>query len=147
MRRQELEQALERVWDSYEDVVQAAGELSNEQLEGRVPFFGGREIAVRNMLYMMVTHPREHTVHLTKILQKTGTPGAHPTESLLILGQIAESLGALEGLLARASDADLDQEFEGDSIRRVLEHVASTQQGYSQRIRAYLEGTSAPAAS
>ena len=108
--------------------------LADEKLEQRVAL-GQRETALRNILYQMVVHPREHTVHLSKVLQATASAHARPTEAQLIVEQASQSLGTLLGLLARLTDEDLDREFEGHSLRKVLEHLATAHGSYLKGIK------------
>ncbi len=122
MSKEQTIQLIQDVTNVYQQCMMEAASLTNEQLDKVVPV-GKREIPARTVLYNMVAHPREHSIHLQKILQKTGSPASQPSEAQLILSAAAESFGALSGLVARTSDADLDKEFDGHSLRKVLEHV------------------------
>jgi hypothetical protein len=135
MERQTTEALYSKVLESFQDLYQQAAGLTDQQLDQRVPAFGGREVGVRQLLYQCMSHAREHSVHLNKILQQTGAPGAQPSEAQLILVQVAEALGALHGALARLSDADLDRQYEEHTPRKVLEHVAATASNYARYIR------------
>ncbi len=88
---------------------------------------------VRFMFYRIVAHEVEHTVHLTKTLQALGV---HQTEAQIILRDLQEARGKLEGLLAGLADADLDRD-PGDGqwpLRKVLEHIIETEDSYAGRI-------------
>ncbi len=122
MSKDQTTQLIQDVAMVYLQCLLEATSLTNEQLDKVVPV-GKREIPARTILYNMVAHPREHSIHLQKILQKTGSPASQPSEAQLILSEAAESFGSLSGLIARTSDADMDKEFDGHSLRKVLEHV------------------------
>ncbi|MCX6020793.1 MAG: hypothetical protein NTZ05_03510 [Chloroflexi bacterium] len=113
---------------------EVAASFTNAQLDTMINV-RGTDQPVRGQLYNMVLHPREHYVHLQKVLQETGAPGAAPTEAQLIMDQAAQSLGAVIGLFARMTDDDLDREHEGHSPRNVLEHLAAAHGAYLQRMR------------
>lgn len=134
MSKTQCQQLLQEVATIQQQCILEACELNNQQLDKTVPL-GRREVAARFILYQMVGHPREHTVHLQKVLQKTGASGAQPNEAQLILGEAAESFGDFVGLFARMSDEDLDREYEGHSPRKVLEHMKSAYQLYLQGIQ------------
>ena len=117
--------------------VQASEEalkLSDQQLDATVKS-GDREQPVRYFLYQMVVHPREHYVHLNKVFRHTGSGIIQPSEAALIVEQAKQSLGALVGLLARANDDDLDKEYDGHSLRKVLEHLKQAHSYYLSRIK------------
>lgn len=122
MSNTQTEKLLQELAAIQQQCMMEASGLTNEQLDKNVPL-GRGERPTRAILYQMVAHPREHLVHLQKVLQKTGSPASQPTEAQLILNQAAESFGVFVGLFARTTDDDLDREFEGHSIRKVLEHV------------------------
>ena len=134
MSKTQSQQLLQEVVNIYQQCMMEAAELTNEQLDKTVPL-GQRTAPARFILYQMVGHPREHFVHLQKVLQKTGSPAAQPTEAQLILGEAAESTGAFLGLFARTSDADLDREFEGHSPRKVLQHLKTAYELYLKGIQ------------
>lgn len=131
----ETQALIQQLFDVQQQVFSAASTLSNTDLDKRVPM-GTREVLARGILYQLVTHPREHYVHLQKVLQETDAPGARPTEAQLIAGEAAESLGQLIGLFARMTDADLDRESEGHSPRSVLDHLIRSYQGYLSAVQA-----------
>lgn len=113
--------------------------LSNEELDKPVTF-GRQELNVRTILYRMANHAREHTVHVKKLLAETGAPSAHPSEAQLIVELASETLGAFTGLVARMTDDDLDREFEGQTPRKILEHVNSAYSHY-QRVLQEAKGS------
>lgn len=122
MPKEQTMQLIQDVASIYQQCMMEAASLTNEQLDKVVPL-GRREVPARTILYNMVAHPKEHAVHLQKVLQKAGSAASQPSEAQLILSEAAESFGTLSGLVARTSDDDLDKEFEGHSLRKVLEHV------------------------
>ncbi len=127
---------LHEILDAHLQAVDRALPLTNEDLDRRLPAFGGREAPLRNLLYQLGTHPREHAVHIAKILQETGAPGARPTEAQLIMGTVWQSLAELMAVACRLRDADLQRTLEGQTIAEVLDHVVETYRNYSNRVAA-----------
>ncbi|MBI4329065.1 MAG: hypothetical protein HY685_04270 [Chloroflexi bacterium] len=140
MARTQVNALVDSLWAAYRDCAEAAGRLSNAQLDTQVPSWGGRQAALRNMLYQTVNQPLEHTIHVAKILQVTGAPGAQPTEAQHILSESAEMLGMFTGLFARISDEDLDRSFENQTPRAVAEHVRGAIQNAQRLAGGVLEG-------
>ena len=106
---------------------------------GTVATWGQRQMPIRTMFYQLLTHEIEHTVHAAKTLRDLGIA---PTEAQLILGQIQEANGRLEGLLVGLSDVDLDRTPEGEwSLRQVLEHIMGTKDSYANRVDQALKDT------
>ena len=120
---QETKKLLQELLEVQTQAIETASALTNEQLDTRVPGYGGREMPVRNILYQMAAHPREHAVHITKILQETEAPNAQPTEAQMIMGLVWHSLGELMATCARLEGSDLGRELEEQTIGGVLEHV------------------------
>jgi hypothetical protein len=137
MANTEAQALLQQLIDAQTRCFATAAVLTNADLDKRVPS-GTREVLVRNTMYQLVAHPREHYVHLHKILQETGAPGAQPTEAQLIADQAAQALGTILGIFARITDDDLDREFEGHSPRNVLEHMIRAYQNYATVIESAL---------
>lgn len=135
MPNEETQRLLQQLIDAQRQCFDVAATLSNADLDRLVPM-GSREIPARAVMYQLVVHPREHYVHLQKVLQETGAPGARPTEAQLIADQAAQALGTFIGLFARMSDDDLDREFEGHSPRTVLEHLIQTYGRYYRALSA-----------
>lgn len=98
---------------------------------------------VRSLYYRLIAHEVEHTVHLIKTLDALGI---RQTEAQLILRDLQETRGKLEGLLVGLSDADLDRQPEGEAwpLRRVLEHIIETEEMYTGRILEGLKEGAAP---
>lgn len=117
-----------------EQATEEALKLTDEQLDAMIKM-GDREQPLRYFLYQMVVHPREHAVHLGKVFQHTGSKAAQPSEAQAIMEYAKESLGALLGVLARATDEDLDREYESHSLRKVLEHLKLAHSYYLSRIK------------
>ena len=140
MSRVQIDELMGSLWAAYKDCVATAAGLSNEQLDAQVPSFGGRQTALRNMLYSMVYQSLEHTIHVTKILQETGAPGASPSEVQLILSEAARALGTFTGLFARITDEDLGRSFENQTPQAVAEHVRGVVQNAQDRARVAIEG-------
>ena len=127
---------LHEILDAHLQAVDRALPLTNADLDRRLPSFGGREAPLRNLLYQLGAHPREHAVHIAKILQETGAPGARPTEAQLIMGTVWQSLAEFMAVAYRLQDADLQRTLEGQTIAEVLEHVVETYGNYSNRVAA-----------
>jgi hypothetical protein len=138
MSRTEIESLFESIVQPLSDVMEMAGRLSNEDLDARVPGYGGRETPIRNVLYVMANHTGEHVVHLNKIADEIGK--GHPSEAQRIVTAAAEAVGALRGALARFDDADLDTtDHESQSVRLVLGHVADGMSTNAGRAGGYLK--------
>lgn len=135
MDRHVIDTLFERILATFRDVVTLTEDLTDEDLDGTVTGYGGRETRIRQVLYTMANHDREHVNHIDKILRVTDAPGARPSEAQSILGQGAEALGQLHAVLLRVADADLDRSHEDQSLREVLEHVAATQENYAGYLR------------
>ncbi|MSQ40718.1 MAG: hypothetical protein EXR55_03460 [Dehalococcoidia bacterium] len=116
------------------EAVEKAISLTNQDLDRRVPSFGSRETPARNSLYNMVAHPKEHAIHITKILQETHAPNASPTESQMILAAVWQSMAEIMTVCDRLQDADLERTLEGETIQGVLEHVRDSYISYANRI-------------
>ena len=118
----------------YYQVTQTASDLTSEQLEAVVPF-GRSERQKRSILYGIGDHMREHSVHIQKLLQKTGAPGAMPTESQNIMGVNNAALAAYISAFSLVTDQDLDKEFEGTTPRKIMEHVSYALNFYAQGLK------------
>lgn len=91
-----------------------------------------RQVPIRQMLLQMVGHDLEHTAQVVKTLRDLGI---NQSETHMILADMQEVRGRLEGLLIGLSDEDLDRAPEGEwSIRQTLEHFTSTEDFYSSRL-------------
>ncbi|MBI4289444.1 MAG: hypothetical protein HY671_13590 [Chloroflexi bacterium] len=134
MSKAQTMQLIQEVMAVYQQCMLEGSALTNEQLDKVVPL-GKREVPARNILYNMVAHPREHSIHLQKVLQKTGSPASQPTEAQLILEKAAEAFGSLAGLIVRTSDDDLERESEGHTPKKVLEHVKYAYEIYLKAIQ------------
>lgn len=133
MSRQELSKLIRDVVDVQEQCIEKAATISNPQLDATFSMVrptGTREYQLRGVLYNLVIHPREHSVHIGKILQKTGSPLAQPTEAQAVMAKAKESWGELEAVLACLEDKDLDREYEGHTIRSILVHLRNAHQSY-----------------
>ena len=126
--------------------MRAKHDALNEKLsqipEGRLDERGDwidRQIPIRQMMLQMVGHDLEHTVQAIKIRRDLGMP---QTEPQMLLSDLQQVRGQLEGLLIGLSDEDLDRAQEGEwSIRQTLEHFMSTEEFYSSRIDKALESS------
>ena len=125
---------LQEVLAAHMEAVERALPLTNQDLDRRTPAFGGRELPVRNLLYTLGAHPREHAIHITKILQETDAPNAGPTEAQMILAGVWQSMAELMAVCARLQDADLERTLEGQTIGGVLEHVRDSYRTYGNRV-------------
>ena len=138
MSRTEIETLFQQLSQPLQQVIAIAEGLSNEQLNERVAGYGGRETPIRNHLYTVVNHVREHVIHLNKVADATGRPS--PTEAQRILAQAAEAMGALHGALIRFTDAEIEvTDSEGQSPRIVIDHVAEGLSTTLQRLTGYSE--------
>ena len=140
MSNREVQQLLEEIAAAHHACEEEAATLTNQQLDRPVTMRSGRQMNVRGILYLMTGHPREHTVHLKKLLQETDAPGARPSEAQTIMEEAGESLGRFKALFARMSDEDLDRESEGHTPRKVLEHVKSSYTFYLRYIQGKDQG-------
>ena len=137
MSREELRKLMAQVVEHQEACISRAKDLTNDQLDTTWTVQrpnGERQYNMRGVLYNLSIHPREHAVHLQKVLQKTGSPLAQPTEAQAILAKGKEAWGELEGVLASCDDSDLDRTFEGHSLRIVLTHLRDAHKSYLDSI-------------
>ena len=112
--------------------------LPEEQM-GLVAPWGRQEMPIRTILYRLVNHELEHTVHLVKTLRDLDIDA---TEAQLILATLQEARGRLEGLLVGISDADFDRAPEGEwSPRQILQHILDTEESYPRGIERALQET------
>ena len=126
--------------------MRARHDALNERLaqipEGRLGERGewmDRQVPIRQMLLQMVGHDLEHTAQVVKTIRDLGIA---QTETHMILAEMQEARGRLEGLLIGLCDEDLDRAPEGEgSIRETLEHFTSTEDFYTQRLEKALEGS------
>ena len=99
---------------------------------GVVGSWGERQMPIRAMVYQLVNHEVEHTVHAMKTLQDLGITS---NEVQAILGRLQEARGYLEGLLVGLTDEQFDRAPQGEwSLRQVLEHIMETEDSYLGRI-------------
>ena len=138
MSNEETTQLIQEVLAAQEEIIQKASALPTEKLDARVPI-GQRQSALRNILYQMVLHPREHSSEIKKILAETDGPRA--TEVQNIMAQARESMANLMGNFTALDDSDLDRQFEGEdrSIRAILLHLKRAHQLYLTGIDNVLE--------
>lgn len=110
--------------------------VPEEQMGLMAPLYR-QQMPIRAILYRLVGHELEHTVHLAKTLRDLGIAA---TEAQLILGTLQEARGRLEGLLVGISDADFDRAPEGEwSPRQVLQHILDTEESYPRGIEQALQ--------
>ena len=147
MSRQDLTKLIRDVVDAQEQCIEKAKSITNAQLDTNFSMVrptGIREYQLRAVLYNLVIHPREHSVHIGKILQKTGSPLGQPTEAQVILGKAKEAWGELEAVLACLDDFDLDKEYEGHTIRSILTHLRAAHLNYLGTIEKGIEVSNTP---
>ena len=147
MSRQEITKLTREVIEAQEQCIEKAKQLSNQQLDptfSMVRPTGTREYQLRGVLYNLVIHPREHSVHIAKILQKTGSPLGQPTEAQAIIAKAKESSGEQEAELACLDDKDLDREYEGHTLRSILVHLRAAPQNYATVIDKGIEASNTP---
>jgi len=145
MARTQVNALIDSLLAAYKETAETVSQVPNAQLDAQVPSFGGRTTTLRNMVYQAVWQPREHTIHVNKILQTTHAPAAQPTEAQAILAEAGQAVGLFIGLLARLSDEDLDRSFEDQTPRKVAEHIRSSVLNARERARGVLEGKPAGA--
>ena len=123
----------------HDDLNARLGNVAESRM-GDIGAWGQRQMPIRTMLYQLMTHEVEHTVHAVKTLRDLGVV---TTEAQLILGRLQQARGYLEGLLVGLSDEDLDR-APGDewSMRQVLEHFMETEDVYVNRIEQALNESS-----
>ena len=117
--------------EKHDDLNARLGSVPENRM-GNMAAWGQRRMPIRSMMYQLVNHEIEHTVHAVKTLRDLGIA---PTEAQLILGRLQEARGRLQGMLAGLSDEDLDRASDGEwSLRQVLEHIMETEDHYIPRI-------------
>ncbi|GEM_PF-2636330 len=119
---QETMKLIQEALDAHEEAIQKSSTLPTDKLGARLQI-GQREVVLRNLLYQMVAHPREHSSEIKKILAMTNGPRA--TEAQDIMAQARESMANFLANFTSLDDSDLDRQFEGDerTIRAILQHV------------------------
>ena len=133
MARTETQALADRVASTFASLADIAAELNDGDLDKEIAGYGGRPTRVRNVLYAVANHMREHVNHINKILNVTGHPSQ--SEARAILDQAAQSLGALNGALLRVDDDDLARSHEDQTIASVLEHIIGTQENYATYLK------------
>ncbi len=131
---QKTTKLLQEIMSAHMEAIEKAISLTNQDLDRRVPNFGGRETPARIILYNMVAHPKEHAIHITKILQETHAPDASPTEAQMILAAVWQSMAELMAVCTRLQDEDLERTLEEQTIGGVLEHVRDSYVSYANRV-------------
>lgn len=147
MSRQELSKLIRDVIDVQEQCMEKAKSITNAQLDTNFSMVrptGVREYQLRGVVYNLVLHPREHSVHIGKILQKTGSPLGQPSEAQAIIAKAKEAWGELEAVLACLDDSDLDREYEGHTIRSILTHLRAAHANYLGTIEKGVEVANTP---
>lgn len=111
---------------------------ASEDHMGALGPWGDQQLPIRAMVYRLINHEIEHTVHAVKTLRDLGIL---KSEIEIILARLQEARGYLEGVLLGVSDEQFDLAPEGEwSLRQVLEHIISTEDTYSKRIQEALTG-------
>ncbi len=140
MSRTQVNALIDSLVASYKEAAETVAKVSNTHLDTPVAGFQGRVAPLRGSIYNMVWHPREHVIHLNKVLQESKAPTATPNEAQAILAESGQAIGQLIGLLARLNDEDLDRSFEDQTPRKVIEHVRGTFASAKTRSTNVLEG-------
>lgn len=124
-------------------VLRRLAHVREDQMTVPVPW-RNTKVDARFMLYRLVEHELEHTVHLVKVLNALGVV---PSEAQLILRELEAARGRLEGLLVGLPDEVLDRKpADGQwSPREVLEHIVTGEEGYARRLEDALQAAAAPA--
>ena len=118
----------------YNEVSQTASALKNEQLDVKVPIFRGEQ-AKRGIMYGIGNHMREHSVHIQKILRVTKASGSNPTEAQDIMRENNDALAVYLSIFSRINDEDLDNEFENQTPRKIMEHVQHALTSYGEALK------------
>lgn len=140
MARTQVNALIDSLIAAYKESAETLSQLSDVQLDTQVQGYGGRTNPLRGALYNAVWQPKEHTIHVNKILHVTHAPAAQPTEAQAILAESGQALGQFIGLLARLSDEDLDRSFEDQTPRKVAEHLRNVVATARTRALPVLEG-------
>ena len=87
----------------------------------------GRFKTVQQVLYRFIAHEIEHTIHLTKILTALNT---NMSEAKMVLKELQECRGKLEGLIVTLEDSDLDRKPSENewTPRKVINHLLKTEE-------------------
>ena len=94
---------LEKMRANHDALNQRLEALPEKQM-GLVAPWGRQELPIRTILYRLVNHELEHTVHLVKTLRDLNID---TTEAQLILATLQGARSRLEGLLVGISDSRL----------------------------------------
>ncbi|MDP6102031.1 MAG: DinB family protein [Dehalococcoidia bacterium] len=128
---------LKRMRTKHDDLNDRLAKIPESRM-GDIGPWGQRQMPIRTMIYQLMYHEVEHTVHAVKTLRDLGIA---TTEVQLILGRLQEARGQLEGLLIGLSDEDLDRAPNGPwSLRQVLEHFMEIEDSSLPRIEQALSG-------
>ena len=89
----------------------------------------GRFKTVQQVLYRFIAHEIEHTIHLTKILTALNI---NMSEAKMVLKELQESRGKLEGLIVTLEDSDLDRKPSENewTPRKVISHLLKTEKTF-----------------
>jgi hypothetical protein len=130
MTKQKAEAFLSEMDENLRQIRELATNLSDEGLDGTVLGYGGRETPIRNILYAVANHSREHANHIQKILRPGSSSGSNPSEAQLILGQAEEALARLKATVLPITDAEWEKSLEDMTVIDVLQHLTNTQTSY-----------------
>ena len=130
MTKQKAEAFLSEMEENLRQIRELAANLSDEGLDGKVLGYGGRETPIRNILYAVANHSREHANHIQKILRPGSPSGSNPSEAQLILGQAEEALARLKATVLPITDAEWEKSLEDMTVIDVLQHLTNTQTSY-----------------
>ncbi|MFL2639899.1 MAG: hypothetical protein ACJ0OL_01030 [Dehalococcoidia bacterium] len=130
MTKQKADELLSAMEDNLRQIRELAANLSDEALDGRVQGYGGRDTAIRNILYAVANHSREHVNHIQKILRPGSPSGSTPSEAQLILGQAEEAIARLKATVLPVTDSEWEKSLEDYTVIDVLQHLTDTQKSY-----------------
>jgi hypothetical protein len=126
----EVADYLETLRKSHDSVNESLAQTPTEKM-GDMGNFGQREMPIRTMYYQFISHVTEHSV---QIMKTRSLLGLDQSEAQLILAQVQNLQGQLEGLLIGLSDEEFNREPEGEwSVKQVLDHVLAVDNGYKTR--------------
>ena len=127
-----LQETLDRMRSSRATIQKELSAVTEGQMTLQIP---GRQVPadIRFLFYRLIAHEVEHTVHLIKTLHDLEI---FASEAQLILQDLQQTRGKLEGLLVGISDDDLNREPAngGWALKQVIEHIVETEENYTARV-------------
>ncbi len=139
----EVAELLAKMRDQRDTLLRDIADVPETQLGQPGQWGQSRQMPIRLMYYQLLAHEAEHTVQVLKTLAMIGKGG---NEARLMLAQLQEMRGRLEGLVATLKDEDVVSAPRGEwSVKQTVEHMMVTEESYGGRIRAAIQATKAQA--